>query len=344
MKAESTIAKLISTAGEKAAYDNACKKLLANKAILAWIMKSCLAEYRDCSLEEIAECIEGEPQISQTAVHRDESPESQQIRGENTEDASINEGTVTYDIRFRALTPGTGERISLIINVEAQNDYYPGYPIVTRGIYYCCRLVSAQYGTEFINAEYQKVKKVYSIFICINPPGYRKNTINRYFIQEEKLVGDAEEKIERYDLLTAVIICIGDADDTKTTGILRLLEVLLSAERKADEKKQILQEEFEIKMTHELEQEVAQMCNLSDGVERKGIIKGLREGHESGLREGRESGLREGRESGLLEATCTALRNLMESMGIALEQAMEILKIPEKDRRKYILYMQKMSD
>lgn len=45
MKAESTLAKMISTAGEKAAYDRACKRLLANKIILAWIMKSCLEEY-----------------------------------------------------------------------------------------------------------------------------------------------------------------------------------------------------------------------------------------------------------------------------------------------------------
>ena len=29
MKAESTLAKMISTAGEMAAYDNACKRLLA---------------------------------------------------------------------------------------------------------------------------------------------------------------------------------------------------------------------------------------------------------------------------------------------------------------------------
>ena len=34
MKAESTLAKMISTAGEKAAYDRACKRLLANKIIL----------------------------------------------------------------------------------------------------------------------------------------------------------------------------------------------------------------------------------------------------------------------------------------------------------------------
>lgn len=49
--------------------------------------------------------------------------QSQQIIGLNTEDSTINEGTVTYDIRFRAIVPGTGEKISLIINIEAQNDF-----------------------------------------------------------------------------------------------------------------------------------------------------------------------------------------------------------------------------
>ena len=82
--------------------------------------------------------------------------------------------------------------ITLIIDVEAQNDFYPGYPLVTRSVYYCCRMVSAQYNTEFTNSHYEEVKKVYSVFICINPPGYRKNTINRYSITEENLVGDIQ--------------------------------------------------------------------------------------------------------------------------------------------------------
>ena len=41
--------------------DNACKHLLANKIILAWIMKSCLEEYRGSEISEIAsKYIEGE--------------------------------------------------------------------------------------------------------------------------------------------------------------------------------------------------------------------------------------------------------------------------------------------
>ena len=316
MKAESTLSKMISTAGEKAAYDNACKRLLANKIILAWIMKSCLEEYRDCEISEIAsKYIEGEAQISEAAVHTDEEAESLQIRGLNTEDSTINEGTVTYDIRFRAIVPGTGERISLIINVEAQNDFYPGYPIVKRNLYYCCRLVSSQYGTEFTNSHYEKIKKVYSIFICMNPPNYRKNTINQYSIQEENLIGEFDENVEYYDLLTGIIICLGDVDD-KMTGILKLLEVLLSSERGTKEKKKILQEEFGIRMTQELEREVSEMCNLSDGVEQKGIAKG--------------------RTYGIVEGIATSIRNLMESMGWSIEQAMDALQIPTEERNVYL--------
>ena len=55
MEVENILAKNITAAGEKAAYDTACKRLLANKIILAWIMKSCLEEYRESDVNDIAE-------------------------------------------------------------------------------------------------------------------------------------------------------------------------------------------------------------------------------------------------------------------------------------------------
>lgn len=213
MERETILAKNITRAGENAAYDAACKRLLANKIILAWIMKSCIKEYDNLDVNEIAEhYIEGDPQIARTALHPDEG---ERIRGSNTEDHTISEGTVTYDIRFFAIAPSTKEPICLIINIEAQNDFYPGYPIIKRGIYYCSRMISSQYGVEFEEAHYEKIKKVYSIWVCANPPKYRQNTINRYFIQEECLVGGVKEERENYDLLTAVVICLGHSGDEK---------------------------------------------------------------------------------------------------------------------------------
>ena len=182
MEAETTIAQGLHTTDDSSGYDAACKRVLSEKAILARIMKSCLEEYKDQDVNDIAEkYIEGQPQVSAVPVLPDEG--GTVISGMDTEDKSVREGTVTYDIRFRAIVPGSEEQIALIINVEAQNDFYPGYPLIKRGIYYCSRMISSQYGREFTGPHYEKIKKVYSIWICMKPPQYRENTITRYRLE-----------------------------------------------------------------------------------------------------------------------------------------------------------------
>ena len=178
MELETTIAKSIRTSDDKASYDAACKRLLSEKIILAWIMKSCLEEYRDCSVTDIAEkYIEGTPQIGEVPVAPDET-NSAVIHGLSSEDTTLTEGTVTYDIRFTALAPVSGELIRLIINAEAQNDFYPGYPLLKRGIYYCSRMISSQYGVEFTESHYEDIKKVYSLSNRRWPlSGFLKQTI-----------------------------------------------------------------------------------------------------------------------------------------------------------------------
>lgn len=137
---------------------------------------------------------------------------------------------------------------------------------------------------------------------------YRKNTINRYSVMEENLVGAIKEPVEHYDLLSIVMICLRDSDEENhSSGILKLLEVLLSSEREAADKKRILQEEFKIEMTKDLESEVSLMCNLSKGVEEKGILKGV----------------------------LSSIQNLMRTMGWSEDEAMKALDIPESDRKQY---------
>ena len=134
------------------------------------------------------------------------------IRGISNEDTVPGEGRITYDIRFVALVPATDDMIHLIINVEAQGKLNTGYPMTKRAIYHCSRMISAQYGTEFIHSEYQKIKKVYSIFVCMAPPQRRQNSITRYRLTEENLIGNVKEPVQNYDLLSAVILCLGGPD------------------------------------------------------------------------------------------------------------------------------------
>lgn len=51
---KTTIVKNICAADDKAKYDAACKRLLSEKIILAWIMKHCIQEYYDYDVNEIA--------------------------------------------------------------------------------------------------------------------------------------------------------------------------------------------------------------------------------------------------------------------------------------------------
>lgn len=286
MKRKSILYKDLEVSKAKEIYDESCKNILANKIILAWIMKSCMKEYKDCSICDIADhYIEGTPEISQREVHRDEAPASDpgKIRGENTEDKAVNEGTVRYDIMFRAILPQGQEKIELIINIEAQKDFYPGYPLIKRGIYYGCRMISSQYGTIFTNSHYEKIQKVYSIWICFNPPEKRKNSINIYSVKEKNVVGKVKEKEADYDLLTAVMICLDSGKEekegnhqegTEESEILRLLEVLFSTERELKEKEKVLENEYGITMTYEEKEEVEKMCNLSEYVWEKGLTYG----------------------------------------------------------------------
>ena len=286
METETTVAKKIRILDDKAQYDAACKRLLSERIILAWIMKACVEEFRDCEIHEIAaKYIVGTPQVGVVPVDPDESNGTVQgeVAGTGVGDATMTEGTVTYDVRFMAAAPVSGELIRLIINVEAQNNFYPGYPLIKRGIYYCSRMISAQCGTEFVNAHYEKIKKVYSIWICMNPPKNRKNTITRYRIAEDNLVGSVKEQKAYYDLMTAVMVCLGAEDDQNYEGLLKLLDVLFSTEVNLKGKQEILEQEFSIGMTQTMESEVSLMCNLSQGIEEKGIQKGKKEERQRGI-------------------------------------------------------------
>lgn len=326
MDEKTTMAQGLHSTDDSAGYDAACKRVLSEKAILARIMKACLAEYRDCPVRDIEEkYIEGQPQVSSVPVLPDE--EGSVISGLDTEDKSVHEGTVTYDIRFRAIAPDSGELIGLIVNVEAQNNFYPGYPLTKRGVYYCSRMISSQYGREFTGSHYEKLKKVYSIWICMNPPRRRENTITRYRLTEEHLVGEAVEPVQNYDLLSIVMLCLGGPDGENYNGVLRMLDVLLSNETSEAEKRKILQDDYDIQMTRTMESEVSVMCNLSKGVMEKGIAKGM------------EKGRAEGMEKGIL----TSIRSLMETMGWTLDQAMTALKVPEAEQQTYRSLLEKQS-
>ena len=341
-------------AAAKKAYDASCKRLLADRSVLARILKGSLQEYLNFDISVIAEfCIEREAQIGSVPVLPESgqadlngtfgtsrSPEERRqndsaqpedrprsVRGISNEDVSRIEGSIFYDIRFLASVPEENRTKRLMIDVEAQNKFYPGYPLIMRAMYYSSRMISSQYGTEFEKSHYEKIRKVCSVWVCLHPPKYRENTITRYQMQEEHVYGTVTEYRQHYDLMTVVMICLGEAekqgeieDGVKETDILpgkteaarnaqaallRLLNVLFSVSLPPEEKSRILEEEFQIPKRKEMEEEMIMMGNLGQGIEDRALARGLergrQEGVELGRREGMELGRREGVERGRAE-------------------------------------------
>ncbi len=201
-------------------YDRTAKKLLANKQILAQIMKGCVNEYSDCTVDDIVENTSREPRrlallVFMSMIRTDPKKSTDVIKGSNNEDSTLTEGTLFYDVRFDAIAPKSAdsaeqeEVIRLIINVEAQTKFKTGYPLTKRAIYYCSRMISVQHGPIFTKSEYGKIRKVYSIWICTQPSDGFENTLTRYSIKPEQLIGEAQEETENYDLMSVVTICLG---------------------------------------------------------------------------------------------------------------------------------------
>lgn len=62
----------------------------------------------------------------------------------------------------------------------------------------------------------------------------------------------------------------------------------------------------------------------------------IRYAQEESREEGRAEGRTEGRMEGMLDGVLISLKNLIDTMGLTVEQAMSALKIPEAERQEYV--------
>lgn len=297
--------------------DAACKSVLAEKQILAWILRACAAEYANYSIEEIIPCIEGTPEIGTVPVEKDLTGKyiAEKITGQQNEDPSEYEGTIRYDIRFVSSLPNqAGTKRELIVNVEAQNNFNPGYNLITRGIYYCGRMLSAQKGTVFGGSDYDRIQKVQSIWLCIRPNKQWAGSITSYSLAEKNLLGECKSDLAAYDKMNVTLICLGNK--TAEKNVISLLDTVLG-DMGLKEKRKKLEDDFSIKTTESLQRRLSDMCNYSVGV--------FNDGHEKG------------RELAMLDS----VKNLMASLNMTAGQAMDALKVPLEEREKYLALLEK---
>ena len=268
----------LTVAGAKAAYDEHVKQILARKIVLAHILTGVVPEYLGLKPEEVEPLIEQDPEISMVPVLPGETNLSgvPKVTGINTESKVPNEGTITYDIRFFVWHPDRKRKHKIIIDVEAQKDTPAQYDIVTRGIFYNARQLSAQLDTEFIMPYYRDMKKVYSIWICLNVAKHLENTAVLYDTQPRDLAGFTKNK-GRYDLQTVIVINLSKdlVLEEDNLPLHRFLETLLSPKLTLKERTEILETEYGVKPEENWRKGMQQMCNLSEAIHEEGIKEGM---------------------------------------------------------------------
>lgn len=265
------IANAVNAAGDKAQYDTRVKRLLAQKSILAHILVKTVDEFKGMKPEDVVKYIEGEPSISVVPVEpglanmEKTDAAGQRIVGLNTENAEINEGLVRFDIIFYVRMKNGLSQI--IVNIEAQKDEPTEYKILNRAIFYVSRLISSQKERDFVNTNYDDIKQVFSIWICMNMDD---NSLSHIHLTKDELLKPCNWK-GNLDLLNIMLIGITNEipEHDEKYEMHRLIGALLSSELKEQEKLDIIEHEYNIPISQEFREDVRIMCNLSTGIEER---------------------------------------------------------------------------
>ena len=265
---ETNLAKTVDATNDSgSAYDTNIKYLLADKQILSRILKYTVEEFQDMDISDIIGCIGEDIEIGTRPVDAGLSNLGR-VTGTVTEDNVPGEGIIYYDIRFTAYHKE--REIKILINIEAQKSSDSsklGYHLENRIIFYLARMISAQKQTEFFHSDFDNLKKVRSIWICMDNVE-TEDSIEEISLDRKIVFGNKKNPYHT-DLMKAIIVNIrnGSGESVKKSQnvLIAMLEELVS-KKDAAEKKRILVDEYGMIMTAELERRIQIMCNWSESI------------------------------------------------------------------------------
>ena len=132
-----------------------------------------------------------------------------------------------------------------IINIEAQRKEPVEYHILNRAVFYTSRMISSQKERDFTNSNYNDIKRVYSIWVCMN---MNENSLEHIHLKKDSFINSHNWK-GNTELFNIVMIGLSEEvpEADKKYELHRLLGALLSQTLTVQEKENT-------------------MCNLSQGI------------------------------------------------------------------------------
>lgn len=297
----------ITTSKQTTMYDHLCKMIIGNEEVLSRIIKAAVDEANHLNVEEIRRLIKG--------VHIGDLIVNPHFHLVDKKGFIKDEGMVYYDILCYIDVPQEdGKNIRVYLNVEIQNNPYPGYSIITRGYAYVSRIVSEQWGSEYDDKNYDGMKKVYSLWIMPKAPKRKDGHMNVYETNERIICGTTVEEKEIYDKGVILAIYLNKEHDELLTPLMVLLNNVLDYKGK-----QRIIEEYGLN-TKKIESEVKDMCDLGESI----VLEARNEGKQIERK----------------EKNIAHVKKLMIGLQMSFKEAINLLEIPEKEVKEIEKYFQ----
>ena len=273
----------------ESAFDAVCKRLLGERQVVARILSGVVTGFEGADPDVLArECVAPDPgygvplsrdvpvksSVPQGVPHVGGAPADPGVPPSrnaptdpgpairlDTDDATVTEGLAVFDVRTRAVVPGTMRIVEL--DLEGQGKASPGYPLLRRAMFYCGRMLSRQGADVVAHSTYGALRRVVSIWVVFKPSKDLAGTVLRAQMNAELFVGEPTWDTSDVDCVEIAILCIG-GDSRKHGGALGMLDVLFARDLDPEEKLTILADEYGMMMTEQIEEGVLNMCTLAE--------------------------------------------------------------------------------
>ena len=138
--------------------------------------------------------------------------------------------------------------------------------MIKRAIYYAARELSSQLNVVTTDTNYDHLEKVYSIWICNEKiPKDLKDSVIRYHLVRDDIIGICDEKEEHHDLMEVIMIRRGG--DAAVDTIFEYLEGVFTSNLRT------IGKYIDVDNNNEVKEALKTMCGLGESLEYKASIE-----------------------------------------------------------------------
>ncbi|MBR4899748.1 MAG: hypothetical protein IKZ46_02325 [Victivallales bacterium] len=265
--------------------DNWAKGLFTIKNVIARLVKACLPDFAPFPEETIAnECLD-DFQDKTGQFH------SEFAKGLPPQRPLPNGAQMDCDLLFELHPPNCmiGKLSSQLLNIEVQNDSRQLDRCIGRGMLYASGLYYMEYGAIYTYPRFEDSWPVNSIWVCPTAPLHRQGTLLDFRTTVNCKPNSAYcLSPQSYDKIRLTFLNVSSDSGLGKKDIFGFIWALMTASLSPEDRKRILQEEFNMQMTQPIEETIDKYELFLDLYGRKRYADEMQRNRMEGIAEERE--------------------------------------------------------